>query len=166
MVYIYALRQGKKIVYVGQSKDLKRRMYEHAREKEFDNYVVLDDAESKKESLLIENYYIMKHDPKYNKVLNSLGSYGNLTEISNYYKIKRKHLKNWVEYYKFKPSFSNKYIEKEINLAITNACHFESPQQMLEENRKMTQEHLKNWLGEELYETYVVKGEIFDGKVR
>lgn len=69
MYYIYGLLKENRVVYVGQSKNVKARLRKHRNsDKIFDNHIILDESENKNNEL--ENYYIIKHGPMYNKATN------------------------------------------------------------------------------------------------
>lgn len=64
MVGIYLLKNKNEVVYVGQSVNIHRRVEQH-KDKDFDNY---DFIECEKALLnCTEEFYILKHNPKYNK---------------------------------------------------------------------------------------------------
>ena len=66
---IYLLYKGDKIVYIGQTECLARRIAEHlATDKEFDSYVVHSFVEDQYIRLKKEEILIKKHKPKYNSV--------------------------------------------------------------------------------------------------
>lgn len=74
-LYIYFLKNNERVVYVGKTKNIKRRIKEH-KDKAFDSYDYIKCDESNANYL--EDKYIMKYDPKYNRCLNSKGEYVNL----------------------------------------------------------------------------------------
>lgn len=64
---IYLLYQGDKIVYVGQTECLARRISEHLQsDKEFDSFVVHSFVKDQYVRLKKEQILIRKHNPKYN----------------------------------------------------------------------------------------------------
>lgn len=64
---IYLLYKGDKIVYIGQTECLARRIAEHlTTDKEFDSYVVHSFVEDQYIRLKKEEILIKKHKPKYN----------------------------------------------------------------------------------------------------
>ena len=66
---IYLLYKGDKIVYIGQTECLARRISEHLQtDKEFDSYVVHSFVEDQYIRLKKEEILIKKHKPKYNSV--------------------------------------------------------------------------------------------------
>lgn len=66
---IYLLYKGDKIVYIGQTECLARRISEHlTTDKEFDSYVVHSFVEDQYIRLKKEEILIKKHKPKYNSV--------------------------------------------------------------------------------------------------
>lgn len=77
-MYIYFLTKNEKVVYVGKTKNIKRRISQH-KDKDFDNsfYKRCDDYMANQ----LEDYYIMMYDPIYNKSLNSKGEYKSLQEF-------------------------------------------------------------------------------------
>ena len=74
------------VVYVGMTKNLKRRLREH-KEKEFYKCTVLDQCETKEHAKELEDYYIKLFNPKLNKCLNYLGEYGKMQDIIKSYNI-------------------------------------------------------------------------------
>ena len=77
MNYIYFLKRGNKVVYVGRTKNLKNRLSQH-KDKIFDNYHYLICRKECASNL--EDVFIVKHDPIHNHSLNSCGEYINLTD--------------------------------------------------------------------------------------
>ena len=69
--FVYFLLKNKKIVYVGQTTNGLNRIKEHLLNcnKDFDDFKILKCDESELNEL--ENNYIIKYNPKYNKNLNS-----------------------------------------------------------------------------------------------
>jgi hypothetical protein len=69
--FIYFLLKNKKIVYVGQTTNGLNRIKEHLLDcnKEFDDFKIIKCNESELKEL--ENNYIIKFNPEYNKNLNS-----------------------------------------------------------------------------------------------
>lgn len=90
MIKIYVLlknyncdRSGldsERVVYVGQSKNVERRIKNH-KDKDFDRYLIARDCNDLGEAKEWENFYIKKYDPKYNKSLNFYGNYGTIKEL-------------------------------------------------------------------------------------
>src|SRR5690625_394111 len=74
-MFIYFLLKDEKVVYVGKTKNVKRRLNEH-KGKVFDDYKLLKCTSD--ESSFLEDKYITKFDPKYNNSLNSKGEYKSL----------------------------------------------------------------------------------------
>lgn len=64
IIGIYLLKRKNKVVYVGQSKNVHRRIGQH-KDKTFDSYEIIECSES----LLncTEEFYILSHNPIYNK---------------------------------------------------------------------------------------------------
>jgi predicted GIY-YIG superfamily endonuclease len=52
--YVYILLKDKKPTYIGQTIDLKKRMYTHKNDKDFDSYLILERTNSKEIALGIE----------------------------------------------------------------------------------------------------------------
>lgn len=75
---IYFLTNGKDVVYVGKTNDVKRRIKQH-NDKKFDNYfsIVCDDEDANH----IEDEYIKMLDPLYNNSLNRFGHYISLSDF-------------------------------------------------------------------------------------
>lgn len=68
VTYLYTLLHKEEIVYIGITKDLKNRIYQHKRtNKVFDSYQVLSIFNNRFYALKEENSLIIKHKPKYNK---------------------------------------------------------------------------------------------------
>lgn len=70
-IFVYLLLENKKVVYVGQTTNGLNRIKQHFKnsEKKFDDYKIIKC--SKKDLNEIENFYILKYKPKYNKKINS-----------------------------------------------------------------------------------------------
>jgi predicted GIY-YIG superfamily endonuclease len=64
----YLLVKGTKVVYVGESKNVLRRLFDH-KEKDWDNYVFIPEPTSEGRKAM-EARLIESHKPKYNKALN------------------------------------------------------------------------------------------------
>jgi excinuclease UvrABC nuclease subunit len=69
---IYFLKQGNKIVYVGESTCIMSRIVQHYKEnvKQFDSFQILENKLSNKQRLNLEKRLIKKFRPKYNIVHN------------------------------------------------------------------------------------------------
>ena len=79
---IYFLLKNNNVVYVGQSKEGMNRIYFHKfSKKDFDNFCFINC--NIKELDELENYYIMKYKPKYNKALNTVKN--KLISYTNFY---------------------------------------------------------------------------------
>jgi predicted GIY-YIG superfamily endonuclease len=66
--YLYKLYHKEEIVYIGITKDLNTRIYQHKRTKKiFDSYQVVSIFNDRFYALKEENNLIIKHKPKYNK---------------------------------------------------------------------------------------------------
>lgn len=90
---VYFLYDQKELVYIGQSKHMIHRIYDHINQKtkQFDSYKLIN--VSKKDNLtMIEDFYIRKHKPKYNKA--------NAIEIPYKKSIKRPQVLKYSNYYK------------------------------------------------------------------
>jgi len=63
---IYRLYKNNKIIYIGKSVDIKKRLYTHNKEKDMDefDFTILDNESDKN---IYELYYIDKYKPLYNK---------------------------------------------------------------------------------------------------
>ena len=68
--FVYFLLKNKEVVYVGQTINGLNRIKQHFIEnkKDFDDYKTVSCIRAKLNEL--ENYYIIKYQPKYNKILN------------------------------------------------------------------------------------------------
>lgn len=66
-VVVYFLISGDEVVYVGQSKRLRMRVYSHCRDKDFDSVAYCHVYDGKPNNL--EALYIAKYNPKYNATL-------------------------------------------------------------------------------------------------
>lgn len=66
---IYFLLQDDEVVYVGQSKSGCKRPYEHLSSKQFNKIMVVNCDEKGLDRL--EDFFIRKYSPKYNKILNN-----------------------------------------------------------------------------------------------
>jgi len=64
MIGIYFLKKNKEVVYVGQSIDIERRVKEHSKEKEFDDYSYIECDKSLLNSM--EQSFILQYNPKLN----------------------------------------------------------------------------------------------------
>ena len=69
---IYFLLQGDEVVYVGQTTQNLIRPFSH-KDKTFDSVAIIYQSEDKEELNVIEEYYIKKYAPKYNRVFNPEG---------------------------------------------------------------------------------------------
>jgi predicted GIY-YIG superfamily endonuclease len=68
LTYLYALYHKEEIVYIGITKNLKNRLYQHKRTtKIFDRHQVLSIFNNRFYALKEENNLIIEHKPKYNK---------------------------------------------------------------------------------------------------
>ncbi len=66
--YLYALYHKEKMVYIGITKELKSRIYQHKRsDKVFDNYKILNIHSDRFMALKEENTLINQYNPLYNK---------------------------------------------------------------------------------------------------
>jgi len=77
-VFIYLLTKKNKVVYVGKTNNLKRRIKEH-KGKCFDGYLYTECQQDNANSL--EDEFITYYDPIYNNSLNSKGEYKNLIDF-------------------------------------------------------------------------------------
>jgi len=111
VVYIYALRQGKNVVYVGQCKNVERRVKEHKKSKEFDGYAVLETLNVDDLSVIhnVEDFYIKKFDPVYNKSLNVCGHYFDINDYFEQSEYKPEMAKVFMETMGIKPIFNENY---------------------------------------------------------
>ena len=112
-MYIYFLKKNESVVYVGRTKNVKRRLSEHA-DKDFDSYSYINCDEGVASRL--EDYYIMMHDPIYNRSLNSKGEYKNLGEFceeNNFDVTKVKKICAEIPY--IRPYFNDNYNPYELN---------------------------------------------------
>lgn len=130
---IYFLTKNEEVVYVGQSKEgLNRISFHSYTEKDFDNFYFINCPVEKLNDL--ENYYIMKYFPKYNKMINRNGS--SLISYTNFYCLEYKYdkaprlsfaeakkeiIRNSLYEVKFKSSlYINKKDIDKINKLLTN----------------------------------------------
>lgn len=91
---VYFLVKNKEVVYVGKSDRGMIRINEHSyTEKDFDSFYFVNCELEKLKNM--ENYYILKYKPKYNRNINKISS-SELVSYSefyvNYYKPKKKRL--------------------------------------------------------------------------
>ena len=92
--YIYFLIKDNEIVYVGQTSNLWQRMSAHNKDKEF-NYIYFEKID-KLDANYIENYYIIKFLPKYNKKLNANEYCLTFKELRKlFYCLYKKIITNW-----------------------------------------------------------------------
>lgn len=70
--FVYLLLNDEEVVYVGQTTQGLKRIEQHQKEKKkiFNNYKIISCI--KKDLNELENFYILKYQPKYNKKLNSV----------------------------------------------------------------------------------------------
>ena len=106
---IYFLYRNEEIVYIGQSRNLHRRIIQHCYGKEFDSYSYIQCDESELNDLEFE--FIAKHKPMYNS-LDGLKSTHYKT--LNYFKVrldyeKFKELKKFIKRNKIFPSIFSYY---------------------------------------------------------
>ena len=122
MVYIYALRQLDKVVYVGQSKNVKNRVNAHKRNKNFDSYDILEELEGKEihEILKIEDSYIELYNPIYNKCLNRSDTYQDFNKFCEESNIDKKGFLSFLKQYRVKPIFANNYSLRDLVLYSNN----------------------------------------------
>lgn len=69
-IFVYLLLKNKKVVYVGQTTNGLNRIKQHKKnkEKDFDDFKIIKCT--KRELNELENFYIIKYKPKYNKKIN------------------------------------------------------------------------------------------------
>jgi predicted GIY-YIG superfamily endonuclease len=81
--FVYFLCNNDEVVYVGQTKYLRTRIFFHKKDKQFKNiyYIKLP---SKAKALSAESYYISKFDPKYNKTNNEKPKGGSALILNRY----------------------------------------------------------------------------------
>lgn len=119
---IYFLIKNKEIVYIWKTKDFYERISMHARFKEFDSYYFIETPEEKQSEL--ENFYIIKFNPKHNKTINRLEGYITIQEsLKKYWLWKvfiRKNI-NKIKTYSYRQYFY--FFEKDILFA--NQKHHE-----------------------------------------
>ena len=115
---VYFLVKNKEVVYVGKSDRGMIRINEHSyTEKDFDSFYFVNCKLEKLKNM--ENYYILKYKPKYNRNINKISS-SELVSYSefyaNYYKPKKKRLS-----YK---NFKNEIIDRKLYEIIFNrSCY-------------------------------------------
>ena len=125
MYYIYALRNKKdEVVYVGRTNNVKRRISEHKRNKDFDYHQVLEECFDLEKAKKIEDFFIMRFDPKYNKSLNSGGMYISIKEETRDKKYDIARLLELINSYEVRPIFNDKYQDFTI-IHILNECEVE-----------------------------------------
>ena len=90
--FIYFLVHNDEVVYIGQTKQGLKRPFSHT-DKIFDKLYVIDlpDEINENELTLIEDYYIDKYKPKYNKLINS---YYSLIQTRNIFRKMFNNLEN------------------------------------------------------------------------
>ena len=81
---VYFLTKGDEVIYVGQTRHGMTRIYSHAKTKDFDGYY-LHPVKSEKDLDFVELQTIVKHKPRLNKSIASLGGY-TLEKINTLYK--------------------------------------------------------------------------------
>lgn len=69
MYFVYQLKRGSDIVYIGSSKGLGSRLSNHKRDKDFDE-VLICLCKDKEDMLILENGKIQEIQPEYNKSIN------------------------------------------------------------------------------------------------
>lgn len=109
MIVVYALLKRNKVVYVGRSKNLRKRVLEHKREKDFDSHFIICELKTMEGACAAEDFFIRKYDPLYNKALNKEGSYMTVSCYSKKNKINRFNLSEWLAALYLTPVFNNNY---------------------------------------------------------
>lgn len=79
-IFIYFLVKDNEVVYVGQTRYGMNRPYQHRYDKEFDDIYIIKCDEDELDEL--EDKYIRKYTPIYNKSLNNKASYS-LSKVRN-----------------------------------------------------------------------------------
>lgn len=92
--YVYFLFSDAELVYVGSTRRGVARVYQHINDKKFDSYSLLEVAEKNLES--VENAYILKFNPKYNKAINISKDYLSSKGFKDRYGI-AKNILNYME---------------------------------------------------------------------
>lgn len=106
MEYIYALCRGEKVIYVGRSINVEKRIKAHT-SKGFDSYKILARCD-KKQSRKFEDAYIKMFNPEHNKQLNAHGWYMSIEDFCANGRHKDLLLLS-IEKQGFKPLFANNY---------------------------------------------------------
>lgn len=114
MVYIYALRKGSKVIYVGRSINVENRIKSHS-EKKFDSYEILARCTVEK-SRKLEDAYIKMFNPECNRQLNEYGWYININDFSRGEEHKRLLLKS-LERQCSKPLFAENFRGCDLHMA-------------------------------------------------
>ena len=86
-VFVYFLLQNKEVIYVGQTKKGMARVYAHE-DKQFTNVYIIETSPDTLDYL--EDIYIKKYKPKYNKKLNATQNY-------TYSRVVKEINSNWVK---------------------------------------------------------------------
>lgn len=70
---VYFLIKDSEIVYIGKTNEFFERISRHNRNIEFDSYYYIETPPEKQDE--VENFYIIKFQPKHNKTINKLEGY-------------------------------------------------------------------------------------------
>lgn len=144
-VFVYFLLKNQEVVYVGQTSDGLNRIKTHylQKTKDFDDYKTIKCC--KRDLNELENYYILKYQPKYNKQLNGIN-------VKSAYIMSK--LKDVLG---FNP-YSVKRIEEIINISPFNKSFFKNNNSLKRENAELLADFLIKKYYEENEEIKKLKG--------
>lgn len=94
--FVYFLLDKNEIVYVGKTVNFNQRLKHHMQSKKFDSYFLLK-CESQSEIDKLEFDYIVKFEPKYNKILPQSDRYLSVNKLKDRFKIGAWDFKRFVK---------------------------------------------------------------------
>lgn len=116
---IYFLIKKDQIIYIGQSVNVKHRLYAHKQDKDFDYYYVHECLPEELDTL--EAQYIVKYDPPENgPILPKNELYKTMTQIKELFGFTAWDIKKLLKNSNIKPIYKNYYLVKDI---LDTQCH-------------------------------------------
>lgn len=115
---IYVLKHKNEVVYVGRTKNIKRRMQQHKSEgvKIYDSFEIVKEVEDLKRAKRIEDLLIKKYDCEYNKSNNEYGAYISFKEMMSILNVSEDELDEMLFKKRINPIFNENY--KKVTLDI------------------------------------------------
>jgi len=135
---VYLLLNNMNIVYVGQTTDLRTRLKNHKKDKQFDYYYSRFVPQSIGANEL-EAELIVKYKPIYNKCLPPNERYASMNQIQDRLQISKDDIARIIKKYEVRPVFGNFYDSRLINSLFCTVEFAEAEKQWRAEQMRFSQ---------------------------